>query len=56
MKKVLLINDTSNECHIGSYNVIQNIHHLCRNNDMKVVESLTRHSIQIQFFQKLKTQ
>jgi len=54
MKQVLLINDTSNECHIGSRTVIQNIRRLCKMNDMRVVASFTRHFISDGTTPKLK--
>ena len=45
MKKVLLINDTRNESHIGSNEVIKNIFDLCEKNDMKIIGTLTRKEV-----------
>jgi len=42
MKKVLLINDTSNEAHIGSRAVVKHIHILCEKNNMNIIHTLTR--------------
>ena len=45
MKTAILINDTSQEYHIGCYNVINNIIRLCKENDIQLVCSFTRHDI-----------
>lgn len=55
MKNVLLINDTSEECHIGSCNVIKNICYLCKQNNMRVSNTCTRHFITDQSPSKMKT-
>lgn len=46
MKKVLVINETSLEEHIGSKTVISNIHTLCTQNNMQVIGTLTRKEIE----------
>lgn len=45
MKNAILINDTSNECHIGSMQVIKNISKLCKDNSIDIVARYTRHNI-----------
>ncbi len=45
MKNAILINDTSNERHIGCDNVIKNIKYLCKKNDIEVTQTFTRADI-----------
>jgi len=44
-KKAILINDTSNESHLGCDSVIRNIKLLCKKNDMEVIRTFTRQDI-----------
>ncbi len=45
MKKAILINDTSNERHIGCDNVIKNIRYLCMKNDIDIIKTFTRQDV-----------
>lgn len=43
--KAILINDTSNECHIGSQQVVETIHKYCEKYKIEIVNSFTRSQI-----------
>ena len=45
MRKAILINDTSQEYHIGCVNVINNIERLCKENNIQLIDKFTRHDI-----------
>ncbi len=45
MRKAILINDTSKECHIGCIGVIDNIERLCGENNIKLIGKFTRSEI-----------
>ncbi len=45
MKKAILINDTSQECHLGCVQVINNIEKLCEANLINIFARYTRHHI-----------
>ena len=45
MRKAILINDTSQECHIGCVSVINTIERLCNENNIQLIEKFTRHDI-----------
>ena len=45
MKKAILINDTSNEYHIGSRTVVSTMEELCNKNGIELVRKLTRKQI-----------
>lgn len=49
MKKVVLINDTSNESHIGCDTVISNIKSLCSQRDIEIIKTFHRKSLPIDF-------
>ena len=45
MKTAILINNTSQECHIGCYNVIKNIIRLCEKNKIQIINTFTRQDV-----------
>ena len=58
MKKAILINDTSDERHIGCDNVIKNIKYLCRKNNIEITTTFTRADINkhsAKCFESMKT-
>ncbi len=55
IKTAILINDTSNEYHIGSQRVIKNIFNLCQQHNIKIIQSFTRRSISDKDLSKLQT-